>query len=284
MRFISFSSQNKNGLAVYSGDKAFGYLETDKEYPGSLFDLITKGKWALEAAYKLLVSGKEIDLEKIVFLPPIQNPGKIICVGLNYTDHVTEAGSNKSEFPTLFIRLSSSLTAHQDSIVRPKVSFELDFEGELVVVIGKKGKHISKEQALDYIMGYSIFNDASIRDYQLKMPLLTMGKNFDTTGAFGPVIVTADELPPGAKGLKLQTRLNGEIMQDANVDDMIFNVPYLISLISEGITLEPGDIIVTGTPSGVGWGRKPQVWMKPGDICEIEIENIGTLTNTIRQE
>lgn len=284
MRFTSFNFQNTNGLAAYVGNRAFGYLETDENYPGDLLRLISEGKAALEKAHAVLTAGHLIDLEKVEFLPPLKNPGKIICVGMNYSEHAAEAGSGQTDYPTLFTRFQSGLTAHNTSILCPKVSKELDYEGELVAVIGRQGKHIPEEEALDYVMGYSIFNDGSVRDYQLKMPLLTIGKNFDRTGAFGPSIVTADELPLGAKGLKLQTRLNGKVMQSANTNDMIFTVPRLVSLISEGITLEPGDLIVTGTPAGIGWGRKPQVWMKPGDICEVEIEKIGTLINTIVQE
>src|SRR6185369_13030461 len=168
--------------------------------------------------------------------------------------------------------------------VRPKVSDQLDFEGELVAVIGTRGRHVSREDAVAHIAGYSIFNDASVRDYHFKTTQWTMGKNFDATGAFGPVFVTADELPSGARGLRLETRLNGAVVQSASTNDMIFDVSALVSIISEAITLEPGDIIVTGTPSGVWMARNPKLFMKPGDVCGVEIEGIGTLTNHIVAE
>jgi acylpyruvate hydrolase len=164
------------------------------------------------------------------------------------------------------------------------VSTQLDYEGEMVAVIGKGGRHISEARALDHVAGYSIFNDASIRDFQTKAPQWTVGKNFDGTGAFGPIFVTADELPPGGKGLRIQTRLNGQIVQNASTDDMIFDVVSLISIISEAITLEPGDILVTGTPSGVGFARKPPLFMKHGDICEVELEGIGILSNVVADD
>ena len=187
-------------------------------------------------------------------------------------------------YPTIFARFASSLIGHGAPILRPAASVQLDYEGEMVAVIGKGGRHIAKNQALDHVIGYSIFNDASIRDFQTKSPQWTVGKNFDGTGAFGPVFVTADELPPGGKGLRIQTRLNGEIVQNASTDDMIFDVVSLISIISEAITLEPGDILVTGTPSGVGVARKPQLFMKHGDICEVELEGVGILSNVVADD
>ena len=169
-------------------------------------------------------------------------------------------------------------------VVRPKVSDKFDYEGELVAVIGEGGRHISKDKALDHVAGYSIFNDVSVRDYQFKSPQWTVGKNFDGTGPFGPVFVTADELPAGARGLRIQTRLNGQIMQDANTNDMVFDLETLIATISEAITLESGDVLVTGTPSGVGQSRKPPVFMKAGDRIEVEIEKIGVLSNPVVDE
>jgi 2-keto-4-pentenoate hydratase/2-oxohepta-3-ene-1,7-dioic acid hydratase in catechol pathway len=205
----------------------------------------------------------------------------VICVGLNYRDHSAESGFKQPDYPTLFSRFNSSLIAHGAPIVRPLVSTQLDYEGELVAVIGKGGRHIPRESALDHVIGYSIFNDASIRDYQFKSPQWTVGKNFDDTGAFGPALVTTDELPPGAADLKLQTRLNGVVVQEASTTDMVFDVATLIAIISEAITLRAGDVIVTGTPSGVGLGRKPPLFMKAGDVVEVEIEKIGVLSNPI---
>lgn len=225
-----------------------------------------------------------IDLATVKAAPPLARPGKIICVGLNYADHTSESPYEQPDYPTLFPRFSTSLIADGAPIIRPRVSQDLDFEGEMVAIIGKRGRHIPKDEALDYVTGYSIFNDGSLRDYQFKSPQWTVGKNFDDTGAFGPHAVSADELPAGGKGLRLQTRLNGEVVQDANTDDMIYPVADLIAIISEAITLEPGDIIVTGTPAGIGMARTPKLYMKPGDVVEVEIEGIGTLKNTIEDE
>lgn len=225
-----------------------------------------------------------IDLATVKTAPPLARPGKIICVGLNYADHTSESPYEQPDYPTLFPRFSTSLIADGAPIIRPRASQDLDFEGEMVAIIGKRGRHIPKDEALDYVTGYSIFNDGSLRDYQFKSPQWTVGKNFDDTGAFGPHAVSADELPAGGKGLRLQTRLNGEVVQDANTDDMIYPVADLIAIISEAITLEPGDIIVTGTPAGIGMARTPKLYMKPGDVVEVEIEGIGTLKNTIEDE
>lgn len=220
----------------------------------------------------------------IRYLPPVPQPSKIICVGLNYADHTKESPYEQPDYPTLFIRLTTSLTAHNAPIVRPLCSDSLDYEGELAVIIGRGGKHISKERALDHVFGYSVFNDGSVREYQFKSPQWTVGKTFDKTGGFGPAVVTADELPAGAKGLVLETRLNGETVQKANTSDMLFDVPTLISVISEAITLNPGDVIVAGTPAGIGWARTPKLLMRHGDVCEVSIEGIGTLRNPIVDE
>ena len=242
--------------------------------------MLTGGNRLSDAA-AVLARAKPVDLDRVTLLPVLSNPGKIICVGLNYADHSAESGFKQPDYPTLFGRFNSSLIAHGAPIVRPKLSEQLDYEGELVAVIGKGGKYITKAQALDHVAGYSIFNDASIRDYQFKSPQWTMGKNFDDTGAFGPALVTADELPPGCLGLKLVTRLNGRVVQSAMIDDMVFDVATQIALVSEAITLSPGDIFVTGTPSGVGLARKPPLWMKHGDICEVEIDQLGILRNPV---
>jgi 2-keto-4-pentenoate hydratase/2-oxohepta-3-ene-1,7-dioic acid hydratase in catechol pathway len=217
-------------------------------------------------------------------LPPLPVPGKIICVGLNYVDHSIESGFVPPDYPTIFTRFASSLVGAGAPIIRPRVSTQLDYEGEMVAVIGTGGRHIPEENALDHVIGYSIFNDASVRDYQKKAPQWTIGKNFDGTGAFGPYLVTADELPRGGKGLHIQTRLNGQLVQDASTNDMVFSVAKLISILSEAITLSPGDVIVSGTPAGVGMARKPPLFMKHGDLCEIEIEGIGVLRNPVQDE
>ncbi len=285
MRFLVFGQGRATGLAVAQADGAYRGLTSDEAgYPGDLQTLIGRGTDALAAAHRVLAAGRRIDLATVAVLPPLPAPGKIICVGLNYADHSAESGFKQPDYPTLFPRFASSLVGAGAPIIRPAASEQLDYEGELVAVIGRGGRHIPRERALDDVVGYSLFNDASIRDYQFKAPQWTMGKNFDGTGAFGPVLVTADELPPGCKGLHLRTRLNNETVQSAPIDSMVFDVADQVAIISEAITLMPGDIIVTGTPSGVGAARKPPLWMKPGDVVEVEIEAIGILRNTIADE
>jgi acylpyruvate hydrolase len=281
MRFASFAENGVNGLAVRTKAGGWaGLLENADGFPGSLEALLSRGD-SLNDAATILARGKPVDLDRVTLLPVLSNPGKIICVGLNYADHSAESGFKQPDYPTLFGRFNSSLIAHGAPIVRPKLSEQLDYEGELVAIIGKGGRNISKARALDHVVGYSIFNDASIRDYQFKSPQWTMGKNFDDTGAFGPTLVTSDELPSGCLGLKLATRLNGQVVQSAMIDDMVFDVATQIALVSEAITLSPGDIFVTGTPSGVGLARKPPLWMKHGDICEVEIDQLGILRNPV---
>jgi 2-keto-4-pentenoate hydratase/2-oxohepta-3-ene-1,7-dioic acid hydratase in catechol pathway len=225
-----------------------------------------------------------IDLSAVRILPPVPKPPKILCVGLNYDDHLEESGLKKPVYPEIFARFATSLIAHGEPIRLPHESTALDYEAELAVVIGRGGRRINRDKALDHVAGYSLFNDATIRDFQLRTPQWTMGKNFDGTGAFGPWLVTSDALPPGANGLRIQGRLNGQVMQDSSIDKLIFNVPTLIELISVAISLEPGDVIITGTPGGVGAARKPPVFMKQGDVFEVEIEGMGVLSNIVRSE
>lgn len=285
MYFLTFRDAGKIGLAASRDGGGYrGLVEGDPRYPGALDALIRQAPAAQKAAVEALLAGQPVDIGKVELLQPLRQPGKIICVGLNYRDHASESGHKPPEFPTLFARFASSLIGPSDPIVPPVDSVQLDYEGELVAVIGKAGRRISKASALDHVAGYSIFNDGSVRDFQLRTPQWTLGKNFDGTGAFGPVFVTADALPPGARGLKIETRLNGQVMQSASTDDLIFDVATLVADISAGISLEAGDLIVTGTPSGVGAARKPQVFMKAGDICEIEIERIGILRNPVVDE
>jgi 2-keto-4-pentenoate hydratase/2-oxohepta-3-ene-1,7-dioic acid hydratase in catechol pathway len=285
MRFAAFSSGEQDGMAVAGREGPFhGLLSGDAGYPGPLDVLISKGSDALNAAAATLAKGPVIDLDQVTLQLPLPAPGKIICVGLNYVDHSIESGFTPPDYPTVFTRFASSLVAAGKPIIRPSVSTQLDYEGELVAVIETGGRHIAEADALDHVIGYSIFNDASVRDYQKKSPQWTMGKNFDKSGAFGPYLITADELPPGRKGLRIQTRLNGIVVQDALTDDMVFSVARLISIVSEAITLSPGDIIVSGAPAGVGMAQKPPLFMKHGDVCEVEIEGIGVLRNRIEDE
>jgi len=207
-----------------------------------------------------------------------------LAVGLNYADHAAEGNLEVPEFPVIFSRYPSSWVGHNQGIVHPKLCKAFDYEGEMAVIIGKAGRYISKQNALEHVAGYSIFNEGTARDYQFKTHQWTIGKIFDKSGSFGPFFVSADELPAGASGLQLQTHLNGEQLQNANTQDMIFDVATLISICSEAIELKPGDVIISGTPAGVGGAYKPPKFMKPGDVCEISIEGLGVLSNPIVAE
>ncbi|WP_417678809.1 fumarylacetoacetate hydrolase family protein [Roseibium sp.] len=283
MRFVRFLLNGEEGLALDDKGELVGFAASDPRYTGSLDTAIAEGTDGLKRLADALSKGDRIEGE-IQYLPPFAASGKIICVGLNYRAHSAESGYEQPDYPTVFARFTSSLIGHQSAIVRPDMSDTLDFEGELVAVIGKAGFKIDKQDALDYVAGYSIFNDGSVREYQHLTPQWTVGKNFDATGGFGPAFVTADELPKGCLGLTLETRLNGNVVQHARIDDMVFGVADLVSILSASMTIEPGDLIVTGTPSGVGASRKPPLYMRPGDVCEVEIEGIGTLVNPIASE
>ena len=228
-----------------------------------------------------LSDGDKVALADVELLPPVPHPGKIICIGLNYRAHAIEGGNPIPDYPAVFMRCATSLTASGGPIIYPTCSDKLDYEAELAVIIGKSARNVAVSEALDHVAGYSCFNDGTVRDYQRKSSQWTVGKNFDSTGGFGPELVTPDELPLGAAGLRLVARLNGEIMQDTSTADMIFDVATLVATLSEAMTLEPGDVIATGTPSGVGYARTPPVFMRPGDVIEIEIERIGTLRNVV---
>jgi 2-keto-4-pentenoate hydratase/2-oxohepta-3-ene-1,7-dioic acid hydratase in catechol pathway len=237
------------------------------------------GNGFAEAA-KYLSHRPDYQESDVTWLPVIPNPDRILCVGLNYQDHVVETGRDNTEQPAIFVRLPESQVGHKQPIVRPRESTHLDFEAEIAVIIGKAGRRISQKDAWSHIAGYSCYNDGSVRDWQRHTIQWTAGKNFPQTGGFGPWMVTADDIPPGTK-LTLSCRLNGERMQHANTDQMIFKIPKIIEYVSTWATLAPGDVLVTGTPGGVGARRTPPVWMKPGDKVEIEIDKVGILENTI---
>jgi len=228
-------------------------------------------------------SAAAVPTSKVIWLPVIPNPDKILCVGLNYETHRKETGRAEVEHPTIFSRYANSQTGHLQPIVRPRVSTHLDFEGELAVIIGKAGRYISRAEAMDHVVGYACYNDGSIRDFQRHTHQFTPGKNFPDTGAFGPWMMTPDELGP-LDELKLQTRLNGQVMQEARIKQMIFDIPRQIEYCSTFTRLEPGDVIVSGTPGGVGARREPPLWMKPGDVVEIEVERLGVLRNVVADE
>jgi 2-keto-4-pentenoate hydratase/2-oxohepta-3-ene-1,7-dioic acid hydratase in catechol pathway len=277
MRFVSWTKNGARGIAARRGSELIDLKGLD------LMSILEAGQQGIERAAAARI-GSALDPAGLEYLPPLSKPHKIVCVGMNYQDHADENKLKPQAHPTFFARFASTLVGHEQPILRPTVSDTLDFEGELAAIVGKPGRHIPVEKALDHVAGYSIFNEASVREYQSRGQQWTLGKNFDATGAFGPDLVTADELPPGAKGLRLTTRLNGVTVQSANTDDLIFDVATLIARLSEAMTLETGDVIVTGTPAGIGFFRNPRLYMKPGDVCEVEIERIGTLRNPIRDE
>ncbi|WMT76444.1 fumarylacetoacetate hydrolase family protein [Bradyrhizobium sp. Ash2021] len=282
-----FDNAGKKSLGLRVGDRLLDLTQLEPNQPADVADVLRQGPNELDRLAGLAGGAPKNAWRPagdVALLPPTMRVGKIICLGLNYIDHAAEAGLQKPDYPVVFLRAATSLVGHGHPMMRPRCSDKLDYEGELVAFIGKTGRHITRDEALSHIAGYSVFNDGSIRDYQTRTPQWTVGKNFDGTGGFGPEFVSADELPPGAKGLTIQTRLNGHLVQDAKTDDMVFDVAETVALLSECMTLEVGDLLVMGTPSGIGAVRKPPLWMKPGDICEVSIERLGVLRNPIAQE
>ena len=281
MRIVHFEKGGARGIAADEGSGWHGLTQRDSGFPGTLPELVAQGADLLRIG-RSLGQSPAIDLNAVRLLPPVPVPPKILAVGPNYDDHLKESGLKKPDYPEIFARFATSLIAHQEPIRRPRESTALDYEAELAVVIGKPGRRIPQEQALDHVAGYSLFNDASLRDFQLRTPQWTMGKNFDGTGSFGPWLVTPDAVPPGASGLRIQGRLNGRVMQDSRTNLLIFGVATLIETLSVAMSLERGDVIITGTPGGVGAARKPPVFMKAGDVFEVEIEGLGVLTNPVQ--
>ncbi|WP_341703375.1 fumarylacetoacetate hydrolase family protein [Ferrovibrio sp.] len=284
MRLVNFLKAGRCTLGARKGDTIIDL--TAAGLPDSVDGLLALGADGLaQAKAAAEKGGAGIALASVELLPPVLNPSKAIAVGLNYIDHAAESPyKDAPKYPVLFHRFPSSWVAHGKPLVKPKSSDQFDYEAELAVIVGKAGRHIAKDRALDHVAGYSLFNDGSIRDYQFKSHQWMIGKNFDASGSFGPDLVTADELPPGAAGLRIQARLNGKVMQEANTRDMIFDVATLVSTCSEIFALQPGDVIISGTPAGVGFARKPPVFMKQGDIIEVEVEKVGVLSNGIANE
>lgn len=282
MKLISFKHKGKNSFGAVTGDKV---IDLQTAFAGRATDLksLIAANLVAEASAFIKTAQASIALADVEFLPVIPNPGKIVCVGLNYGEHVRETGREITESPALFLRLNESQVAHGQDIIRPLESHRLDYEGEIAIIIGKGGRRISEADSWSHIAGYSCYNDGSIRDWQVATSQWTPGKNFYRTGGFGPWMVTSDEIKPNQK-MTLVTRLNGQELQRASTDMMIHSIPRQIAYISTFIPLEAGDVIVTGTPGGVGNKRTPQLFMKPGDIVEIEIDAVGVLRNGIRDE
>ena len=284
MRFIAFANQQgQPALGARLGDEVVDLSALG--LPSTLDELLQQSDSGMGHARQAVArSTQRLPLAGLRLLAPLQHPSKAFAIGLNYADHASESKFDLPKHPVIFQRFASSWVGHEEPILRPKVSAQFDYEAELVAVIGKAGRYIPKDKALEHVAGYSIFNEGSIRDFQFRSAQWLWGKNFDRSGGFGPEFVTADELPPGANGLQISFRLNGEVLQDANTRDMIFDVATLVAACSEGMALQPGDMIITGTPSGVGLARSPQVWLKDGDVCEVEVQGIGVLRNPVRDE
>jgi 2-keto-4-pentenoate hydratase/2-oxohepta-3-ene-1,7-dioic acid hydratase in catechol pathway len=284
MRLLNYLKDGKRSLGARVGDNIVDL--TAAGLPDSVDALLAQGAAGLAKAKDAAAKGgAATPFKGAKLLPPVLNPAKAIAVGLNYIDHAAESPyKDAPKYPVLFHRFPSSWVAHDEALIKPKISDQFDYEAEVAVIIGKAGRYIAKDKALEHVVGYSLFNDGSIRDYQFKSHQWMIGKNVDKTASFGPELVTADELPAGAVGLRIQCRLNGEVLQDANTKDMIFDVATLVSTCSEVFELQPGDVIISGTPAGVGFARKPPIFMKQGDTVEVEVEKIGILRNGIKNE
>ncbi len=289
MKIVGFESDKGLRIGVVEGDAVIDLQAVEPKLPSDLGEVLRANKGDLsplaDLAKRAPASARR-PLAGLRYGYPVARPGKIICLGLNYLDHVKEGPNrdNIPKFPTIFFRCQTSLVPHEQPIIRPLISETLDYEAELVVVIGKSAKHLTMDNAYSCIAGYSNFNEGSVREFQRRTTQWAMGKNFDRTGGFGPWMVTADELPPGGKGLKIESRVDGKVMQSDNTANMMFPVAETLVDITQAMTLEPGDILVTGTPSGVAHARKPPAWMRHGQVAEIEIEGIGILRNPIEDE
>ena len=283
MRLLAFVKDHQPRIGALTDAGVIDLSLIDAAAPTDLGAVIKAGQLADITAILAAADGTvHYQLDELDLQVPIATSGKILCLGLNYMDHIAEGPFEKQPFPAIFMRSPTSLVAAHKPILAPRMSNTMDYEAELAVIIGQKCKHLTADNALDVIAGYSCFNDGSVREYQRHTIQWTMGKNFDQTGPFGPVLVTPDELPPAADGLKIECRLNGQTVQSSTTDMMIFKVVETLVYITEAMTLDAGDIVVMGTPSGVGHGRKPPLWMQDGDVVEVEIEKIGLLCNPVK--
>ncbi|KMW58533.1 Fumarylacetoacetate hydrolase family protein [Candidatus Rhodobacter oscarellae] len=284
MRLLCGAHDGQTGVFAVTGDSAVNLTAAEPGFGADLSAMIASAELRAKAQ-ALAAQPGVVEVSAITPALPVAAPPTIICLGLNYVEHIKEGGYDIPDYPALFMRGRNSLMAAGAPMVRPSCSEKLDYEAELMLIIGKRGRHIAEEDAFDHVFGYTVFNDGSVRDYQRKTHQWTPGKNFDATGAVGPVVVTPDELPPGAAGLRIESRVGDEILQSSNTSNMIWGVARTIAILSEYTTLEPGDHIALGTPPGVGHAKKPNPrWLKPGETVEIEIEGIGICASPVVAE
>ncbi len=285
MELVSYHADDGIRVAGLRGDSLIDLQDADANLPSTMRDWLNAGRGIWSSTQAAIASGEAIPLQDVRIAPPVPHPAKIVCVGLNYADHAAESGSEPPPEPVIFNKFPTALRSHGETIELPSLSTQVDYEAELVVVIGREGKHISESEALEYVAGYCCGHDVSARDWQLNKPgkQWLLGKTFDTFAPVGPKLVTADVIPdPG--NLRIQFRLNGETMQDSHTSQLIFSVPHLVAYLSGVVTLLPGDLIFTGTPPGVGVARKPPVFLQAGDTAEVEIEHLGVLSNPVSRE
>lgn len=283
MRIVAYDRGGQSSLGVVDEGSVVELAVAAPELPGDLGALLRRdaGLETARRAAKRARTTHRRPLEGLRYRLPIERPGKVLCLSMNFATTVDQWRREPPEYPELFMRGATSLTPHEGPIMRPRVSEQLDYEAELAVIVGRHARYVPVARALDHVAGYACFNDGSVRDFQARTQQWTIGKNFDATGAFGPWMVTADELPPGAAGLRIESHLCGEPLQSATTSDMIYPVAQAIALLSECLTLEPGDLIAMGTPGGIGATRHPRIWMRPGDVVEVAIEGIGVLRNPV---
>jgi acylpyruvate hydrolase len=289
MKIVGFKSDAGLRLGIVEGDEVIDLQAVEPRFADDLGTVLSQNGGDLKPLAGIAAAAPASarrPLAGLKYALPVARPGKIVCLGLNYLEHVKEGryADNLPRHPTLFMRGLNSIVAHLEPLIRPRASETFDYEAELVAVIGRRARHMTLDNALTCVAGWTCCNEGSIREFQRHTTQWHMGKNFDRSGSIGPWLVTADEVPPGGKGLRIESRLNGKVMQSDNTANMMFPVAETIVYATQGMTLEPGDLLVTGTPSGVGHARKPPVWMRHGDICEIEIEGLGILRNPIEDE
>jgi acylpyruvate hydrolase len=281
MKLVTFTNGSGERLGALQGENIVDLNQADSRIPADILAFLEAGDSASQLAQAAVNSATQtIPLSSVKLLAPIPRPGKILCIGLNYSDHAAESGQPVPKFPVVFAKYTNTVISHGDEIVLPRVSKEVDYEAELGFVIGKRGRYIPEADALQYVAGYLPINDVSARDYQTRTSQWTMGKTFDTFAPMGPALVTADEVPD-PHNLRIRLTIGDDVLQDSNTDKLIFGIPQLVASLSEVMTLEPGDVVSTGTPPGVGFAKKPPRFLKPGDVVSVSIEHLGTLTNPV---